>query len=234
VPGLRLLSWNLHELRGDVRVIHRVLTSARADLVCLQEVPRGVRSVPRLAGLAAQVGLLAVAGGRASAGTAVLCSVRIQVLASCARLLPVPGRFTRPRGVVTVTARVIGAAPLALACVHLPLDPGLRVRHAVAVRDLLAATGLPSVLAGDLNEPPGGATWQGFGPLLQDPWPGGGPTCPARRPAHRIDAVLVGRGVRAAPVDDWQPDADDLRAASDHLPVLAALHLPVLAPPGRG
>jgi hypothetical protein len=177
VPSLRLLSWNVRDLLGDPLAVTRVLASARTDLACLQEVPRRLRSGPRLAAVARSAGLFVVAGGRSAGGVALLCSARIQVLVAQARLLPVEGRFGRPRGVVTASVRLIGAAPFALAVVHLPLEPGRRVQHATAVRDLLAQTALPTLVAGDLNEPPGGPAWRAFEPLLT---PGRTPARPTR------------------------------------------------------
>jgi endonuclease/exonuclease/phosphatase family metal-dependent hydrolase len=227
VTGLRLLSWNVRDLLGDPLAVARVLRSADADLVCLQEAPRWPGSLPRLAALARSAGLLAVAGGRASAGTAILCSARVDVLTAAATRLPVTGRLTRPRGVATAVVRLPGGPALAVASVHLPLEPDRRVQHAGRIQRLLAGSGLPAVLAGDLNEPPGGPAWQACSPLLADPWPGAGPTFPARRPTRRIDAVLAGRGVRVAAEPQWRPDTRDVLLASDHLPVLAVIDLDV-------
>ena len=227
MTGLRLLSWNVRDLLGDPLAVARVLRSADADLVCLQEAPRWPGSLPRLAALARSAGLLSVAGGRASAGTAILCSARVDVLCTVTTRLPVTGRLARPRGVVTAVIRLPGRPALAVASVHLPLEPARRVLHAGQIQRLLAGPGLPAVLAGDLNEPPGGPAWQACSPLLADPWPWAGPTFPARRPTRRIDAVLAGRDVRVEADQYWRPDGRDVRLASDHLPVLAVIDLDV-------
>lgn len=226
--SLRLLSWNVRDLHGDRSAVQRVIRSAGADLVCLQEAPRWPGSRWRLAALARECGLLFVTGGREAAGAALLCSLRARVDDARSLRLPVrtglrPVLPPRPRGAVLARAWLPGGPPFALACVHLGLQQAQRLDHARRLHRLLAGTGLPVVVAGDLNEPPGGPAWRLLGSLAADPWPAAGPTFPSGRPDRRIDAILVGDGVRACAPDGWRPDPDDVRAASDHLPVLAEL-----------
>jgi endonuclease/exonuclease/phosphatase family metal-dependent hydrolase len=230
-PSLRLLTWNVRDLRGDQPAVVRVIRSADADLVCLQEAPRWPGSRWRLAALARSAGLLYVAGGRDSAGTALLCSLRTRVDdARClrlpvrdgARLLELPP--PRPRGAVLATVRLPGGTSFALACVHLGLQQAQRLDHARRLHRLLVAGGLPAVVAGDLNEPPDGPSWRLLADLAADPWPASGPTFPSWRPHRRIDAVLVGPGLSAT-VAGWEPSPDDVRRGSDHLPVLAELDI---------
>jgi len=222
-PPVRLLTWNVHGLRGDRQAMARVLRSARPDVVCLQEAAPRFRPTPRLAGLARASGLLYVAGGAASAGTALLCSDRTAVDRTRAFRLPVRGWRAPRRGAVVAVAAVAGESRVAVACVHLPLDAAARLDHARRVRDLVTPIGLPAVIAGDLNEAPGGPCWLAFAPLALDPWPDAARTFPARGPRHRIDAVLVGEALRARPDPGWRMDVDDVMRASDHLPVLAVL-----------
>lgn len=222
---LRLLCWNVRDLH-DPGAAARVVRSADPDLVCLQEFPRRVRPLPRLAAFAAGAGLFVVAGGRRAAGCVLLAAPRLDVLAGWSRALRIPGpavrRPVRPRGIAAGVVRLPSGPPVQVASVHLPPDPVLRRRHAVAVHDLLAAAGLTTVIGADLNEPAGGPAWRTLEPLAADPWPDAPPTFPAHRPTGRIDAVLVGDGIRAEPAD-WRPDPDDVRRATDHLPVLAEL-----------
>jgi endonuclease/exonuclease/phosphatase family metal-dependent hydrolase len=235
--SVRLLTWNVRDLRGDRAAVTRVIRSAAADLVCLQEAPRHPGSRWRLAALARSAGLLYVAGGRGSAGTALLCSLRARVDDARAFRLPVrEGAWhlqvppPRPRGAVLATVRLPEGLDVALACVHLGLQPDQRLDHARRLHRLLTAIGLPAVVAGDLNEPPDGPSWRVFADLAADPWPGSAPTFPTWRPDRRIDAVLVGSGLSAAAIG-WSPDPDDVRKASDHLPVLAQLGRPQTTAP---
>src|SRR4051794_4279524 len=72
---LRLLSWNVRDLLGDPLVVRRVIVSAGADVVVLQEAPRWPGSRWRLAGLARAAGLVYTAGGREAGGCALLTSM---------------------------------------------------------------------------------------------------------------------------------------------------------------
>lgn len=226
--GLRVVSWNVRDLLGDPLAVHRVLRGLAPDVACLQEAPRRPGSRWRIAALARACGLLYVAGGRACGGTAVLVSLRADVGAVRVVRLPVAGRTTRTRGAVIVEVGLPGTGRLAVACVHLGLDARERLRHAAAVRALAGASGDPLVVVGDLNERADGPSWHAWGPDVVDPAPHAGPTFPASSPRARIDAVLVAQQVEVLRYDDGGADPADVRAASDHLPVLA-----VLAPPSR-
>jgi endonuclease/exonuclease/phosphatase family metal-dependent hydrolase len=221
-PALRVLTWNVHDLLGDPLAVSAVLRSAAPDVVCLQEGPRLVRSRYKLASLARSAGLLFVAGGRASAGTAMLCSMRAVVTGETAVRLPTSGWRTRPRGLVHARVGLPGTASLHVASVHLGLTPEERSHHVALVVELMS--GSPAVVvAGDLNEPPGGPSWVALSALAADPAPGSPPTFPARFPDRRIDAVLAGPGVAVLEYGGWRPDEALVKRASDHHPVLAVL-----------
>jgi endonuclease/exonuclease/phosphatase family metal-dependent hydrolase len=231
---VRLLTWNVRDLLGDPLAVQRVIASAAADVVCLQEAPRWCFSRWRLAALARGSGLLYITGGRAAAGCALLAAMRVEVLDSWARRLPVEGWFTRPRGWVLARVRLTGGETLLVACVHLGLTEQERARHVALILDGLAAerrTGERVVLAGDLNETPGSPSWTALGQLVLDQAPQAGPTFPARAPSRRIDAVLAGPPsspprVDLVPNGVWLPSPGDVVLASDHLPVLAEVSFP--------
>jgi len=234
---VRLLTWNVHDLMGDPLAVHRVIRAASADLACLQEAPRRPGARLRLRVLERATGLRCVAGGRRAGGTAILVGPAVRVGWVGGLRLPVPRWWDRTRGACvavcrdpgTVGVTGAGAAGFVVASVHLPLDPALRLDHAARVATLVQQVGrrhgLPVVVAGDLNEPPGAPAWRAWAPVATDPWPDAGPTYPAGDPVHRLDAVLVGPGVRATPVADGWCHEDDVRRASDHRPVLARLTL---------
>jgi endonuclease/exonuclease/phosphatase family metal-dependent hydrolase len=240
-PRLRLVSYNLRDLLDDRDAAAHVLRTLRCDVACLQEVPRRWFQRGRVARLARECGLRWVSGGRTSGGTAVLVGRRPDLVTADAFRLPVRGPFTRTRGAATATVDVHGIRLTAVS-VHLPLSAQLRVAHARLVRARLAARPENArdrsrlVVAGDLNEAPGGPAWAVLGAGLRDAGAarGAAPTFPARLPRRRIDAVLVSDAVAVADVRVPRGGADDpdgllltdLRAASDHLPVVADLVLP--------
>jgi endonuclease/exonuclease/phosphatase family metal-dependent hydrolase len=242
---LRLVSYNVHDLRDDRDAVAHVLRSMRCDVACLQEVPRRWFERRRVSRLARECGLRWASGGRPSGGTAVFVSRRVDLVAATAFRLPVRGPFTRTRGAATVTVD-LGGSRLTAVSVHLPLRPAQRVSHARIIRARLAANPAAGrgptslVIAGDLNEPPGGPAWATLGAGLTDAAAADGEpaaTFTARRPARRIDAVLVGLGARVGSVrvpgsvggglDGVWPGVtpDDLWSASDHLPVVVELLL---------
>lgn len=226
-PGtLRVLTWNVRDLLGDPFSLTRVLRAARADVACLQEAPRGPGSRHRLIRVSRDAGMYFVAGGRASAGTAVLASARTRADDVRAVRLPVSGWHARARGAVCAVVSLPGTQRVSLMCVHLGLDAAERADH---VGSLLAAlpTGVPAVVAGDLNEGPGGPSWLALGARAVDPAQGSSPTFRAARPRHRIDAVLVDPSLEVVAYGFPHGVSEvDVVAASDHRPVLAQIVLP--------
>ena len=88
--------------------------------------------------------------------------------------------------------------------------------------------GVPTIVAGDVNDKPGSATWQALSSRRTDAFAAAGTGSPftstAASPHQTIDGIFVDPRitVRAAHVVT-HPDA---ARASDHLPVLAELELP--------
>jgi endonuclease/exonuclease/phosphatase family metal-dependent hydrolase len=249
VDRIRVLTYNLRDLKDDAAAVARVVRAVAPDVACLQEVPRHVFAGHRVGGLADACRLLWSGGGVRSGGTAVLTSLRVDQRSSLAARLPVKGLFARTRGFASAVVAVPGGPTLTVASVHLGLGADERQRLAALVLGQLQASGpAPYVVAGDFNEPPGGPAWRVFGAVVRDAsaalagaggaaGPGGasgsggaGLTFPARAPRQRIDAVLVSAGllvhsVRVVGVADGV-DPADLLAASDHLPVVVDLQIP--------
>ena len=222
---LRLLTWNVRDHLGDPLAVQRVLRDAAPDVACLQKVSRWPGSRGRLGSLARATGLYFTCGGRPSAGTAILTSGRTDVRAAAAGRLPVSGWRTRPRGTASAVVRLPGTQAVRIASVHLGLDETERAGHVEAfVRQL--ADGVPTIVAGDLNEPPDGPSWRTLQRHLADTCPDGDRTFPATRPRSRIDAVLA--DPRLSVVSAGWPEGvseADVLAASDHRPVLAVVRL---------
>jgi endonuclease/exonuclease/phosphatase family metal-dependent hydrolase len=228
--ALRVVTYNVRHLRDDDAALVRVIRGVAPDVLCLQETPRHPRWRARLARLARESDLLYACGGRPAGNVAVLTHLRVDVLATHERKLTKhPG--LHQRGLAGVDLRV-GDARVTVASVHLGLDAQERVGHAAEVLTALDAT-CPSdhgdgvaVVAGDLNERPGGAAWEALGGRLRDAWAlaptGGELTYPASGPRARIDAVLVDPGVRVVSCG-VPPLTSDMSAATDHRPVVAEL-----------
>lgn len=226
---LRVLSYNVRSLRGDVEAACRLIRDARPDVVCLQEAPRFLRWRTRCADFARRTGLLVVTGGRGAAGNLLLCQLRVEV-EHAADLLLEPAAGMHRRGAAVAVCRLRGSR-FALAGTHLDLEPTARLRHTRELLDRLPRSGVPAsvplVVAGDLNEEPSGGSWSLLGDRLTDTGVAAGcvaGTFPAAGPRRRIDAVFADPRieVRSCTV----VGSADASSASDHLPVLAELDLP--------
>ncbi|WP_129839365.1 endonuclease/exonuclease/phosphatase family protein [Streptomyces sp. RFCAC02] len=229
---LRLLSYNVRSLRDDRAALVRVIRACAPDIVCLQEAPRFAGRRFHAARLARATGLAVVSAGRAARGTAVLARPALAVgTAATAGLPHTPGLHRR--GLALAVLCPAPGVRLGVVSCHLGLRAAERRAHAPLVLAHLAALGAPAaVLAGDLNERPGGPAHRLLtaGSLrdARDAAPeGGGHTFPARAPDRRIDMVLTTAAVRVlgCGVPATGPDPADLRRATDHLPVLARLRL---------
>lgn len=234
---VRVLSYNIRSMQDDTDALARVVTACAPDLVLLQEAPRFFRWRKKLARLASAAGLVVLSGGGTAAGPALLCSLRATVERTEDVLLPLtPGQVRR--GLATAVVRIGGARLGVISC-HLGLTAGERYEHGGLLLDHLAALGVQHAVAGgDLNEEPGGRTFTRLSAALRDcravaPW-GAEATFTPAEPRKRIDAVFATAGIEVlgcgVPTEDALPGLSraDLRAATDHLPVLAALRVPAL------
>ncbi|MHA5048506.1 endonuclease/exonuclease/phosphatase family protein [Streptomyces sp. SD15] len=243
---IRVLSYNIRSMRDDTDALARVIGACAPDLVLVQEAPRFFRWRKKLARLAAASGQVILSGGATSSGPALLCSLRATVEHTEDVLLPLTPGLHR-RGFSTAVVRFGGARLGVLSC-HLSLQNDERDEQGGLLLDRLAALGTPhAVVGGDLNERPGGRTFKRLAAELQDCWAtapwGGEHTSTPAAPHQRIDAIFATRGIEvlgcgvppplSAPLERGDSHGQagvteaDLRAASDHLPVLAALRVPV-------
>ncbi|MFJ8080644.1 endonuclease/exonuclease/phosphatase family protein [Streptomyces sp. NPDC096205] len=230
---IRVLSYNVRSLRDDTDALARVIRACAPDLVLLQEAPRFFRWRKKLARLATAADLVTLSGGATAAGPALLCNLRATVEHTEDILLPLtPGQHRR--GLSTAVIRFGAARVGAISC-HLSLDKAERQEQGGMLLDRVAALGTDHVIAGgDLNERPTGPTFQRLATQLQDchttaPW-GSSDTWIRDEPHRRIDAIFATKGIEVlgcgVPLDQPGITAHDLRAATDHLPVLAALRVP--------
>ncbi|MDL5201090.1 endonuclease/exonuclease/phosphatase family protein [Streptomyces sp. ALI-76-A] len=229
---VRVLSYNIRSMRDDTDALARVITACAPDLVLVQEAPRFFRWRKKLARLAAASGQVILSGGGTAAGPALLCTLRATVERAEDVLLPLtPGQHRR--GFATAVVR-FGSARVGVLSCHLSLRKDERYAQGGMLLDRLAGMGVEHAIAGgDLNEPPGGPTFARLAENLQDCWAtapwGSEHTWPAA-PRRRIDAIFATKGVEVlgcgVPLGHPGVGESDLRTATDHLPVLAALRIP--------
>lgn len=230
---IRVLSYNIRSMRDDTTALARVITACTPDLVLIQEAPRFFRWRKKLARLASASGQVLLSGGATAAGPALLCSLRATVERTEDVLLPLtPGQHRR--GFATAVVRFGGARLGVLSC-HLSLQNDERYEQSGLLLDRLAALDVPHAVAGgDLNERPAGPSFRRLSTDLQDCWAtapwGTEYTSTPTDPHQRIDAILATPGIEVlgcgVPTGLPGVTETDLRAATDHLPVLAALRIP--------
>jgi len=230
---VRVLSYNIRSMRDDTDALARVIAACAPDLVLVQEAPRFFRWRKKLARLARAADLVILSGGGTAAGPALLCSLRATVERTEDVLLPLTPGLHR-RGFATAVVRFGGARIGVLSC-HLSLQSDERYAQGGLLLDRLAGLGTEHAVAGgDLNERPRGRTFRRLASALQDCWAtkpwGGEHTSTPADPHQRIDAILATPGIEVlgcgVPAGLPGVTEKDLRAATDHLPVLAALRVP--------
>jgi endonuclease/exonuclease/phosphatase family metal-dependent hydrolase len=225
VAELTLLTYNVRGLRDDVGALVRVVRESGAHLVAMQETPKIFRWRTRTAELARRCGMVVVTGGAGAAGNLLLADLSLRVHATRKVFFPqTPGLHLRGAAVAEVS---LDGRRVTVIGTHLSLRAEERARQARMLLDLAGADGLPAVLAGDLNEEPGGVVsdilagrWVDAAVAAGDP---GTPTFPARGPRRRIDYVWS--DPRLAVRRHSVLDSADARVASDHLPVRVTLDL---------
>lgn len=233
-PPLRIMTFNIHHGEGmdgrlDLDRIAKVITEAKADIVGLQEVDRGVERTQRrdtLKELADLTGMRLAFGKNIDLqggdyGNALL--TRFPIVSEGNRHLELIGGGEQ-RGVLQTVLDVDGRRVLVLTT-HFDhrRDSAQRPRSAEEMRDMAAQWGEgPIVMLGDFNDVPGSAAHQTLTQVAADAWAevgkGDGFTIPVETPRRRIDWVLL-RGLTPT-------DAEVVRTdASDHLPVVVTATL---------
>ncbi|MFF3347746.1 endonuclease/exonuclease/phosphatase family protein [Streptomyces sp. NPDC002779] len=230
---VRVLSYNIRSMRDDTAALARVIRACVPDLVLVQEAPRFFRWRKKLARLARASDLVVLTGGGTAAGPAILCGLRAGVERTEDVLLPLTPGLHR-RGFATAVVR-FGSARVGVLSCHLSLQKDERYDQGGMLLDRLAALGVGhAIVGGDLNERPHGRTFRRLADDLQDCWAvapwGGEYTSTPAHPHQRIDAIFATKGIEVlscgVPLGHPGVSEADLMAATDHLPVLAALRVP--------
>ncbi len=221
----RVMTYNIFMGGRKGSALHSVIRDARPDVLLVNESPKQIllwkRQCRRLTD---EWGMRLVAGGRPAGSNMIAVAPGVAVKSSGSEVLRQP-LFQPRRGIAWAQLRVGGRLLGVVAC-HLSLDRERRLREVERV--IAVARGLrgPVVVAGDLNEPPSGPSWErlraaGFVDHGSRDWL----TFPADEPEKRIDALLVRGQVDVLEHGDPGVSAARLAEASDHRPVLATLDL---------
>ncbi len=234
---VRVLSYNIRSMRDDRAALARVIRACAPDVALIQEAPRFFRWRKAAAALARGSELVYATGGATACGPMILTSLRAHVERAEDVLLPkTPGLHRR--GFATAVLR-IGGARLGVLSAHLSLSAAERYEQAGLLLERLALLDAPHAVAGgDVNDRPKGRSFRRLAGSLTDAWQaapwGGEYTSTPHDPHQRIDGVFTTSGVEVlacgVPIDLPGVREADLLAASDHLPVLAALRVPTSAP----
>ena len=221
---MRVLSYNVHRWGDDRAALSRVFAAAKPDIALVQEAPTWFGTRRKRRALAASVGMTYVAG---AARNIILVADGIEL--SDPRHWRVWRPFVRRRLRLVATQLPGGAAGaqvqldgtgIALAVCHLGLHTLGRQRELEQVLRGCESFGTPYLLVGDLNEEPDGPVWKRLAEAgLVDLGTEAGPTFPSSGPYKRIDGAHASPDLpaRLLPVT---ASAEDLAAASDHLPML--------------
>lgn len=225
---LRVLSYNIRSVRDDPDAVVRVIRSAGPDVVCVQEAPKWFRWRSRCAALARNCDLMVATGGLAAGHNLLMCRVAVDV--DDTRDVQLSRAFgMHQRGVAMATC-TLGGSRFRLVGSHLSLDPDERRRHVREIFSLIGEPAEPVVIGADVNEEAGRMAWTALAARFPECGVAGG-TFPASTGRRRIDGIFASRsvGVRSAVV----LDSADVRAASDHRPILAELELAAGTPEVR-
>ncbi|TVP70847.1 MAG: EEP domain-containing protein [Rhodobacteraceae bacterium] len=239
MAGMIVSSYNIHkavgtDMRRDPGRTVRVIHELGADIVALQEVDRRFgdrKGVLDPDMLRSETGLAPVAltdrlGARAHGWHGNLLLLRNAEVEE-ARAVTLPG--LEPRGAIVADIRIAGQ-PLRIIAAHLGLLHQSRLQQArFLTQEIEAGDGRPTLVMGDFNE------WRlGAGCSLMPLRRGlravkrSAQTIasfPAQMPVLPLDRII---GCKRAEVIDLRAhDTPLARKASDHLPIRAALNLPL-------
>lgn len=109
---------------------------------------------------------------------------------------------------------------------HLSLDPITHHRQTETIVNKVTQDDPPVIVLGDWNMRPGARAWKKITQSLQDVWlcagVGPGYTFPSSRPQTRLDYIFLSDDFRITETKVVSASPE----ASDHLPVLATVHIP--------
>ncbi|MDX6241477.1 MAG: hypothetical protein QOG10_6301 [Kribbellaceae bacterium] len=230
-PSMRVLSYNVHRWADDREALARVVKACAPDVALIQEATVWCGTGRQREAMAASFGLRYAAGVRHKAilvadGTDLTEPRHWRVWRPFVRHRLRPIATQLPGAVVGGRVKLAGTEIALLVC-HLGLHSRGRQHELNQVLTGCRSFGTPYLLAGDLNEEPGGWVWDRLAEEgLTDLGIDAGPTFHSDNPVKRIDGAFISPGLsgRLIPLDSIDGiTRPDLAAASDHLPILVDL-----------
>lgn len=221
----RVMTYNIYMGGRRGAALHEVVRGSQPDVLMVNESPKlpivWRRQCHRLAD---KWGLRFVGGGRPAGSNMIAAAPGIQVKSVTAETFDTP--LLKPRrGVVAAQLRRDGKLFGVVSC-HLSLQREARLAETERIIEIVRSLRGPVILAGDLNERPGGPCWDRFRQAgFEDHGGADWKTFPSDDPEARIDALLVcgASGVRHH--GDPGVPVDLQVRGSDHRPVLAVVDL---------
>lgn len=232
---ITFVSWNVRGCASrrdfDPHAAADVLQSSGADIAALQECGSDGEGREHAEAIARSLGFAHVAFGANLVrgnwryGNALVSRFPLEEIEN----VPLPGAAgSEARGCVVARARLDGGASLLAASAHLGLASGERARQALQLVDEARfPSGEPVLLGADGNDWFPGADTRALRARFRDAWKASGvgwrATYPSRFPVFRLDHVYVDGEVEV--VRCAHSDGAHIRAASDHLPVIARVRV---------
>lgn len=245
--SLRIMTYNVHGCVGmdgrlDPRRIARVIAQSQADIVALQELDV-CRARSGYQDQAQEIARLlemqchfhpAWSMEEELYGDAILSRVPMRLVRKDS--LPASNGRQEPRGAIWVEVEPVHGLKVQVINTHLSIYPRERNRQAetVAVNWVQPAKELGTTLAcGDFNAQPNSRAYQHLSQIARDvqSYPSRGkpaPTFFSPRPLARIDHVFVSDDVEVMATRVL--DSRLARVASDHLPLIADVAIPLANP----
>lgn len=233
--SLTIMTYNIHHGRGldgevDLERLARVVRAEAPDVVCLQEVDRGMErtdgvDMPSFFAAALDMEVVYQTNlriGEGEYGNATLS--RYPITDHKDWSLPGPEE-AEPRGCLKTTIEVNGVSVHVLNT-HMGLNEEERKAQAGSILDRLPEG--PVILAGDVNEETGAPAINAFLGVFQDTFHYRSRdiehTFHADEARRRIDYILASRHLDV--LSSRVIASDEARIASDHLPYVAAVSVP--------
>jgi endonuclease/exonuclease/phosphatase family metal-dependent hydrolase len=219
----RVMTYNIFMGGRKGAALHEVVRGVAPDVLLVNESPKTPILWKRQCNkLAEKWGMRFAGGGRKAGSNMVAVGRNVQVKSVHASVFKTP-MFKPRRGVIAVQLRAEGRLFGAVSC-HLSLGREQRLEEIEQVIEAANRLRGPVVVAGDLNERPGGPSWKrlrevGFVDHGTNDWL----TFPAREPETRIDALLVRGNATVSHHGDPGVPIELQQRASDHRGVLAVL-----------
>ena len=223
---IRVMSYNIHQSKDDLRALASVIRSEAPDLILIQEAPRRFRWRTKHARLARDWGMTYAGGGLWALGNSGFTTLRMRVHESWHTQFPLtPGRHMR--GAVFLRLSV-GRTQFVAVGTHLSLDATERASQGRLLKEHLRDIEDPVIVCGDFNEDAGGSGWRTIVDGLVDAAEAkdcaGSHTFPCRAPDRRIDGIFVDPRFE---IEDFRVvDTPESRRASDHFPLVVDVSLP--------